>query len=117
MLNLFFLVINILKNFLEEDKLTDAIICVTDRIAQSVYKLFLQSKKVIGKDVSVTGFGDYETSELLNPPLTTVKFDWYNTGRISAETILQMIHDKPVSQLQIIPFELIKRQSVVEKDS
>lgn len=107
----------ILENFLEEDKLPDAIICATDRIAQSVYKLFLQSKKVIGKDVSVTGFGDYETSELLNPPLTTVKFDWYNTGRISAETILQMIHDKPVSQLQIIPFELIKRQSVVEKDS
>ena len=107
----------ILENFLEEDKIPDAIICATDRIAQSVYKLFLQSKKVIGKDVSVTGFGDYETSELLNPPLTTVKFDWYNTGRISAETILQMIHDKPVSQLQIIPFELIKRQSVVEKDS
>ena len=86
-------------------------------VSHKVFTNYFCNLKVIGKDVSVTGFGDYETSELLNPPLTTVKFDWYNTGRISAETILQMIHDKPVSQLQIIPFELIKRQSVVEKDS
>ena len=109
--------VHILGEFLKEDNLPDAIICATDRIAQSVYKLFLQLKKVVGKDVSVTGFGDYETSELLAPPLTTVKFDWYNTGRISAETILQMIQDKPVSQLQIIPFELIKRQSVVNRNN
>lgn len=58
------------------------------------------------------GFGNYETSELLTPPLTTVAFDWENWGEVSAETIIQMIQGKPVSRVQIIPYQLVERKSV-----
>ena len=56
------------------------------------------------------GFGNYETSELLTPPLTTVAFDWENWGEVSAETIIQMIQGKPVSRVQIIPYHLVERK-------
>ncbi|MFR8179273.1 MAG: substrate-binding domain-containing protein [Dorea sp.] len=45
----------------------------------------------IPEEVSVVGFGDYEAGELLQPPLTTVKFDWEELGEISAESMIQMI--------------------------
>ena len=66
----------------------------------------------IGQQVYVTGFGNYETSELLQPPLSTVDFDWKSCGEVSAETMIQMIQRKPVSQVQIIPYRLIERESV-----
>lgn len=99
---------------LEKRRLPDAIICATDRIAEGVYKALTERQIKIGKEVSVMGFGNYETSELLTPPLTTVAFDWENWGEVSAETMIQMIQGKPVSKVQIIPYHLVKRKSVKE---
>ena len=45
---------------------------------------------------------------------TTVKFDWKNWGEISAESMIQMILGKPVSPLQVNPYEIIERKSVKE---
>lgn len=90
----------------------DTVVCATDRIAEGVYKVLYRKKVRIPEDVSVTGFGDYETSELLMPPLTTIRMDLEHWGEISAETMLQMIQGKPVSRLQISSYQLIKRESV-----
>ena len=58
------------------------------------------------------GFGDYETNELLVPPLASVAFDWQRFGEVSAETMMQMIEGRPVSEVQIISHKLIQRASV-----
>lgn len=101
-----------MERLLQERALPDAVICATDRIAEGVYKALAKRNIAIGKEVSVMGFGNYETSELLTPPLTTVAFDWENWGEVSAETIIQMIQGKPVSRVQIIPYHLVERKSV-----
>ena len=97
---------------IEKVKKPAALICATDRIAQGAYKVFYEKNIAIPEEVSVVGFGDYETGELMRPPLTTVKFDWKNWGESSAETMLQMIQEKPVSQIQVNPYEFIERESV-----
>ena len=89
-----------------------AVVCATDRIAFGVYKAMQENGISIPDQVSVVGFGDYEAGELLQPPLTTVRFDWKNWGEISAESMLQMIQKKPVSILQVNPYELVERKSV-----
>lgn len=104
-----------IDEILQSRELPDTIVCATDRIAEGVYKVLPQKGLKIGEDISVTGFGNYETSELLNPPLTTISFDWRNWGQISAESMLQMIHGKPVSLVQITPYELVKRKSVKDR--
>lgn len=103
-----------LENYLKEHPIPEAILCATDRIAYAAYKVLSSKGIQIGKDISITGFGDYETSEILNPPLTTIKFDWNDLGTISTETMIKMIQGIEVSNCIIIPFEIKKRESVVE---
>ena len=93
----------------------DTVVCATDRIAGGVYKVLYQKGIRIPEEVSVTGFGDYETSELLQPPLTTVRLDLENWGEISAEMMLQMIQKKPVSKLLVNSFTLVERESVADR--
>ena len=82
------------------------------KIKISKEKVLYEKEIAIPDEVSVVGFGDYETGELMRPPLTTVKFDWRNWGESSAETMLQMIQQKPVSTIQVNPYEFIERKSV-----
>lgn len=96
--------------------LPDTIVCATDRIAQGVYKVLSEHHISIPEDISVTGFGNYETSELLTPPLTTVSFDLQSWGEVSAETMIQMIAGKPVSKLQTNSYRIIKRESVQNRN-
>ncbi|WP_156329432.1 substrate-binding domain-containing protein [Anaerococcus vaginalis] len=64
------------------------------------------------EDVSVTGFGGYYSSEILNPPLTSIRFDVETGSYVCVETILKMNEDKPVSQKQVIGFKFIEGKSV-----
>ncbi len=103
------------ERLLRKKPLPDVVVCATDRIAQGVYKAACDSGLTIPGHISVTGFGDYETSQLLSPPLTTIRYDLDSWGRASAETMLQMIRKSPVNGVQINSYELIKRGSVRER--
>lgn len=97
---------------LDKKNLPQAIICATDRLASAVYKVCLDNKLKIGQDVFVTGFGDYETSELLLPSLTTIRFDWKKWGEVSVECMLKMIDEEQViNDLVLIPCHLMVRDS------
>lgn len=104
------------REILEKGPYPDAIVCATDRIAEGAYQALRERGLRIPEDVSVAGFGDYETSQLLMPPLTTVRFDLQHWGEISAETMLQMVQGKPVGRLQINTFQLMERGSVCKKE-
>lgn len=109
-------VVGNVRGLLEERKLPDAFICATDRIAEGAYKALRERGIKVGEEVSVIGFGDYETNELLIPPLASVAFDWQRFGEVSAESMIQMIEGRPVSEVQIIPHNLIRRGSVREPE-
>ena len=64
----------------------------------------------------MAGFGGYDESTLLNPSLTTVKFDSYRVGTLGAETLLKMISGEQVSGKQTVGFEFIEGGSVREKE-
>ena len=90
----------------------EALICATDRIAYGVYKAARELELRIPEDVSVTGFGGYDTSEVVTPPLTTVRFDVEVAACMCAETVLRMFHGEPVSKTQLIGYRLIEGESV-----
>lgn len=99
-------------DILRQEDRPEAILCSTDRIAHGVYKACIELGLKIPEDVSVTGFGGYETSEILNPPLTTVKFDVETSAYVCADTILKMSEEEPVSKKQVIGFKFIEGKSV-----
>ena len=91
------------------------IICATDRIALGARRAILRHNLSVPEDISLTGFGGYDLATLVTPPLTTIKFENEKTGQLAAETIIDLMAEKKVPDLQIIGYQLIKSESVKRK--
>ena len=63
-------------------------ICATDQIAYNLYSIAEQQGLAVGKDIFVTGFGDYDMSKRIIPPLTTVKLPYYQSGVAAVSKLL-----------------------------
>lgn len=66
------------------------------------------------EDVSIVGFDNLETVELLQPPLTTVQQPVYRLGSTAAELLIQRIAGLAEPRREVVlETELIRRNSVV----
>ena len=90
----------------------EALVCATDRIAYGVYQAARELGLRIPEDIAVAGFGGYDTSELLSPPLTTVRFDVETAACVCADTVLKMCEGEPVSQTQLVGYQFLPGGSV-----
>lgn len=88
------------------------LVCATDRIAYGVYKAARELGLRIPEDISVTGFGGYDTSELLTPPLTTIRFDVDTAAFVCADTVLKLTRGEPVGKTQLIGYHFFEGGSV-----
>jgi LacI family gluconate utilization system Gnt-I transcriptional repressor len=62
--------------------------------------------------LAITGFGDFEFAQHLNPSLTTVAVPSAEIGRQAALMLLEAMQGKPASETRIdVGFELKIRQS------
>lgn len=93
-------------------KIPTIIICATDNIAMAAYKEIKNSGLSIPDDISLIGFGGYETSRLLTPSLCSVRFDNELAGSVAGETIVKMINNKSVPKKQIIDYFMVEGESV-----
>lgn len=90
-----------------------AVIACTDIIAQSVYSAALELQWPIPGRLSVTGVADLNFSELMSPPLTTVRQNGYAIGRQAAQVELERsagLLSGPSRVFQV-PSTLVRRQS------
>ncbi|WP_304354130.1 LacI family DNA-binding transcriptional regulator [Brachyspira innocens] len=99
------------KELLKFRKL-DAIICSTDRQAHGVYKVIKERGLKMPKDVSVISFGGYEIDEIIEPRLSTIKFDSLNAGICAANTLIDLINKVEVRNILYINYEFIEGESV-----
>ena len=97
---------------LREPDHPEALVCATDRIAYGVYKAARKLGLRIPDDISVTGFGAYDTSEVVTPPLTTIRFDVEAAACVCADTVLKMHRGEPVSKTQLIGYTFVEGESV-----
>ena len=104
----------VISDFLKKHQPT-AIICATDRMALGAKKAILSHGLIVPDDISLAGFGGYDLANLVTPSLTTIKFENEKTGQIAAQTMLNLIAEKKVSELQTIGYELIKSDSVIKR--
>ena len=102
------------RRILQEPGRPQALICATDRIAYGVYRAARELGLRIPQDISVTGFGGYDTSELLTPPLTSIRFDSETEACICADTVLKMFQGEPVGKTQLIGYQFIEGGSVAD---
>ncbi|MFW6337815.1 MAG: substrate-binding domain-containing protein [Alkalispirochaetaceae bacterium] len=67
----------------------------------------------VPEDLSVLGFDNYQTTELLTPPLTTFEHPKYELGRWAANLLL----DEMVNREKKLPMKLVFEPTLVERKS
>lgn len=102
------------EDILSRDRGIDTVICATDMIALGAMKHIKEMGLRIPQEVRVAGFGDNWAGQVIQPALTTVRFDNAACGRYAAETVLDLIEGRreknEVRQMQI-DYEIIERAS------
>lgn len=84
-----------------------AVITNSDYTAHGVYLAARSLHREIGPGLSVVGHDDLPTSELLDPPLTTLRLDRRAMGR----ALMRRLLDPSVTDDHVEPVELIERAS------
>ena len=87
-------------------------VCATDNIALGVMKAAHARGIHIPSQLSITGFGGYDTSEIVHPALTTVHYEYLQAGELSAQQIIQLVEDQSVTMCSTLDVTLIEGESV-----
>lgn len=90
----------------------DALICATDNIALGALKAAYHLNIAVPEDLSIAGFGGYETTSIVTPMITTIVFPYQETGRLAAQSLLQLIEEESVPYLQRMDYQLDEKESV-----
>ena len=88
----------------------DAVICVNDIMAQTLYTVLNDRGIHIGRDIAVTGFDDLPFAAKLEPPLASVRADAYKLGVRAVEKAVNFLSGTPDDE-NYLATEFIPRQS------
>ncbi|UEX89244.1 LacI family DNA-binding transcriptional regulator [Staphylococcus ratti] len=90
----------------------DVIICGTDNIALGTLKAAHQQHLQVPKQLSIVGFGGYDTTTIVTPSLATMRFPYKQTGEQAAQNLIRIINGETVERLKVMTFEFIKNASI-----
>jgi|ETNmetMinimDraft_8_1059916.scaffolds.fasta_scaffold04574_3 DNA-binding LacI/PurR family transcriptional regulator len=94
----------------------DAVFALNDTIAYGAIKAIQANGFNVPKDISVVGYDDIQSSQLITPPLTTVRQNTDNAVPLLVERITALINGETASS-EILDAKLIIRESSVEEFS
>ena len=87
-----------------------AILAVTDNLAVGTINYLLKNGYRVPEDVSVVGEGDSGIAEIYNPGLTTIKYQYLESGEESARVLMKILKtDK--SEKIVMNYRLVERES------
>ena len=105
-----------MTDLLSED--ITAVFCMSDMIASGAYAALLEKGIMPGKDISVMGYDNQDTSRTLTPELTTMALPLQEIGSGAAKAIIGILENSDEKKFDIddirIKSELIERASVCE---
>lgn len=104
-----------LKKLMQRKRPPTAVVAVNDTLAWDLLGYLNEDGLCVPTDISLFGFDDDSIGRNCNPPLSTVRVDKGELGRIGVETLLDRIENPstPVRTLHL-PTELIHRKSVAK---
>jgi LacI family transcriptional regulator len=89
-----------------------SIVCATDTMAIGAISACRSLKLVVGKDVSIMGYGNSEASLYCDPPLTTIEHRVFDNGRRVGEGLLQLLSPgNKTHYTHLEPVVLVPRES------
>jgi LacI family transcriptional regulator len=103
-----------LNKLLQLKEPPDALLTASDRITIGSYSLIQRKGLMIPDQLAVAGFSNFTAPELFNPPLTTVRQNAFEMGKLATELLIQQVESKrPLTSFEkkVLPTELIVRSS------
>jgi LacI family sucrose operon transcriptional repressor len=88
------------------------LVCATDNIALGAMKAAHLKGIRIPAELSITGFGGYDVTEIIHPSLTTVKFYYKDAGQAAAKNIVKLINGEEIAHETLSKYKIIERESV-----
>ena len=88
-----------------------AFVTCSDNTAFGVLKALQESDIKVPEEVSIIGFDDVEFARYMYPSLTTVKQDKQVMAQTAADILVRIIEGEKITDNQVIPTELVKRDS------
>ncbi|MGE7596064.1 LacI family DNA-binding transcriptional regulator [Peribacillus frigoritolerans] len=88
------------------------IVCATDNIAIGALKAAYLRGLKIPEDLSITGFGGYEVTEMIHPGITTAEFYYKEAGQMAAKSIVKLVNGEEIPKLSLSKYKIIERESV-----
>ena len=93
----------------------DAVVCYDDKLALALMDGLRASGLVVPDDVAVVGFDGIPFAALARPRLTTVAAPTSHLGELAARGLVDAIRTGSLPSHQILPVELIVRESTGER--
>lgn len=101
-----------MKHILMAKDRPTALFTASDQMALGAYRAIQEAGLSIPGDIAVTSFDDIEMSQFMHPPLTTVKVDKEELGRIAVKLFIQRIEGSlPLPMASYLPTKLVVRES------
>ena len=99
------------RELLELAEPPTAIVYANDLMAMAGLSVATSLGIDVPGDLSLTGYEDTELSGHLQPPLTTVSTDVIGWGRAAATRLLELVDDRPPTDVDLEPPRLVVRSS------
>jgi len=103
--------INAARQLLTSSQLLTAFFCFNDMTAIGVIVALRQAGFQVPRDKSVVGFDDLDLALYYHPALTTVRQPTCHMGQRAMRTLLELIRGKDDVRPEILPTELIIRET------
>jgi LacI family transcriptional regulator, galactose operon repressor len=89
-----------------------AIVATNDTLAIRTIKVLLTRGLLVPRDISVVGFDDIETANLVMPSITTVRIPLGELAEIAVSSLIRQIEHMDADHVQrILPTKLVVRES------
>ena len=87
-----------------------ALVCANDVMAETAYYECAKRGLIVGKDIAITGYDNWDMAETMTPPLTTVYQNELDMGYKSVEQILALLEGEEPTEI-ITPADVKIRAS------
>ena len=89
-----------ISELLDNNPDADAVVCANDIMADTTYQECAKRNLVVGKDIAVTGYDDWEMAESMLPPLTTVLQNELDMAKESMQKIVELCNGGATEELR-----------------
>ncbi|MDD3212715.1 MAG: GGDEF domain-containing protein [Eubacteriales bacterium] len=101
---------DLVSRLIDKNPGLEAIAFANDEMAKAGYRECHRRGLVVGQDLAITGFDNFQSGRALEPPLTCVSQDTFRMGQLALERATAMMDGKPVLPIEMRT-ELVVRQS------